>query len=395
MGAACCGGHGKNGKNKGDKYKENLEPTRPVNASEGLSANPQIKSANNIEEIKIDNSNTKPDTNQAKPSEQAGHPQGGFEKFNSNLFPEASGSLYKPQEIGQAKPLQPSLIRNEDHPALHKITEMNKIPDEYSQRPLELSKHDSNQIDFHVSELHDRSELVDLDMSRKLSYDFRSGQMEAQLRPQFSLQDSIYEEGNELLAEIKETPNRVKLQPEDDSSKNLIYTYRADCLKSLPQNQQQFVKYIELMSLPTQSPDMLDDNLLDNCYQADSRVQVKNNLITAANDRIGDIVLPVWDAFKFTSTDYVERQSKNFIDQNFSFDQKTLKSEGLKEVRIRDQHNPVIFHEETMAEGIIFSDRNLTPISSALACLIHFDSKLKTKLVKQLIFPQSVVYSMT
>lgn len=175
--------------------------------------------------------------------------------------------------------------------------------------------------------------------------------------------------------------------------KNLVYKYQAECLKPLPQTQHEFLKYIELMSLPSQNNQALEENLLDNGYQTDSRVKAKNNLIMNANCKIGKVELPLWDAFKFTSNEYILRQAASYTDPDYQFDKSVLTSEGLRETSIRKLNNYIIFSEETMAEGMVFSDRNLTAISAAVACLIHFDNKLKTKLVKNLIYPQNVRFA--
>ena len=213
-------------------------------------------------------------------------------------------------------------------------------------------------------------------------------------------QDSLLEEGRELLEELQEAANlnpfyaggfeKKKSAPPFVPDQNLVYRYQAECLKNLPQSQHQFLKYIELMSLPTQGTEINEENLLDNGYQADSRVKNKNNLIMIANDRVGNVELPLWDVFKFTSNDYITRQSANYVDPSFQFEKNLLTTEGLRATSIRKLPAYVIFDEETMAEGMVFSDRNLTSISAAVACLIHFDNKLKTKLVKNLIFPQNV-----
>ena len=44
-----------------------------------------------------------------------------------------------------------------------------------------------------------------------------------------------------------------------------------------------------------------------------------------------------------------------------------------------------------MAEGMIFSDRNVTAVSAALACLIHYDNRQKSRLIKMLIHPHNKV----
>ena len=131
-------------------------------------------------------------------------------------------------------------------------------------------------------------------------------------------------------------------------------------------------------------------NLLDNDFEAESRVEKKNKFIRKANSQINGIDAPIWNAFEQNPIDYAE-VGRNFEDKTFSFDQNVLRSSNLHPMKIRDLESPIIYHEDTMAEGMIFSDRNVTAVSAALACLIHYDNRQKSRLIKMLIHPHNRV----
>jgi hypothetical protein len=176
------------------------------------------------------------------------------------------------------------------------------------------------------------------------------------------------------------------------NSHMFYHKYQAECLAKLSENQHQFLRYHELLTVNLEQgvPNSPEEWLLDTGYQSDSIVSIKNNCIRKANNYINKLLMPPWEPFRHTASEEIAKTAANYVDPDYQFDQATLAAQSLRAVRIRDHPNPIIYHEETMAEGMIFSDRNLTPISSALACLIHFDNTLKTKLVKNLIYPQNV-----
>ena len=188
--------------------------------------------------------------------------------------------------------------------------------------------------------------------------------------------------GDEMrITELEKTCNKAER----------IYRYRSKPLYALPDITRAFDRYNEMVGMPNQKvEDSIKGDLLDSNYLAEERTKIKNSLIINANSKLKYIDLPVWDTNKHTEMYYIFKMGNDFKDSEFEFSEKVLKEEKLTSKRIRDYGDPSIFHEETMAEGIIFSERNLTPISAALSCLIHFDSRLRTRLVKNLIYPQDV-----
>jgi hypothetical protein len=171
-----------------------------------------------------------------------------------------------------------------------------------------------------------------------------------------------------------------------------IYRYRARSLYELPDITSAFERYNEMVSMPNQKvEDSIKADLLDSNYLAEERTKMKNTLIVNANSQLKYTELPVWIPFQHTSKTYIFSLSSDFTDPYFEFSEKVLREGNLTSKKIRQYENPSIFHEDTMAEGIVFSERNLTSISAALSCLIHFDARLRTRLVKNLIYPQDVV----
>lgn len=170
-----------------------------------------------------------------------------------------------------------------------------------------------------------------------------------------------------------------------------LYRYRAKPLYALADIPSAFDRYNEMVGMPNlRVEEIMQGSLLDANYLAEERTKQKNALIVSANSQLKYIELPVWVPFQHTNSTYIMSLSPDFTDPYFEFSEKVLKDEHLVSKRIRQYDNPDIFHDDTMAEGIVFSERNLTPISAALSCLIHFDARLKTRLVKHLIYPQHV-----
>ena len=170
-----------------------------------------------------------------------------------------------------------------------------------------------------------------------------------------------------------------------------LYRYRAKPLYALADIPSAFDRYNEMVAMPNlRVEETMQGSLLDANYLAEERTKQKNALIVSANSQLKYIELPVWVPSQHTDSTKIMGLSPDFTDPYFEFSEKVLKDEHLVSKRIRQYENPDIFHDDTMAEGIVFSERNLTPISAALSCLIHFDARLKTRLVKHLIYPQHV-----
>lgn len=218
-------------------------------------------------------------------------------------------------------------------------------------------------------------------MSMKMGEDFS----QISINPLDIKNDSVDISCFDILEEMK-GKNGLAQRGTTENEDGYIYKYMAECLKPLNETQSQLRRYFELMNPPVVEHEVFGENLLDNGFEADSRSDLKNLLIRQANSKVNGFDLPIWDAFAHTSGPLLENP-ENFEDKTFSFDKDTLRLQNLKISRLRDYDSPVIYHEETMAEGLIFSERNLTPISAALACLIHYDNKLKSRLIKRLIYP--------
>ena len=52
------------------------------------------------------------------------------------------------------------------------------------------------------------------------------------------------------------------------------------------------------MNLPNQDQEVIGANLLDNDYEAESWVEMKNKFIRKANSQINGIEVPIWNAFE-------------------------------------------------------------------------------------------------
>ena len=284
-----------------------------------------------------------------------------------------------------------------------KQNEKNKVKLENSSDSLKLDNFDGNQMMDNIKSpsLSNNDDFQGINMSRISMDKFdESGQLDEGKLEQSELQELFLmpkqkekQEGQENgkirypVNNLIQSSSKSDLQVPNTSYK---YKYLTPCLRVLREDQTQYNRYIELMNLPYVKIKEEEANLLDNGFDSDTRSIIKNQLIREARSKINGFDMVLWDPLLHTSDDYFIHQGENYKDNDFQFDRKSLESKNLRTIRIRDQPNATIFHEETIAEGMIFSDWNLTPVSSALACLIHFDSKLKTRLVKNLIYPHRV-----
>jgi hypothetical protein len=161
------------------------------------------------------------------------------------------------------------------------------------------------------------------------------------------------------------------------------YNYLLKDARNLRISPNQFQKFEELLSnrdTPIEEQAYVDQ--IGNQYE--QFIEKRTEFIYDKTAEINGLTLVRWDLL-FPSS--VEEQEA-FYDEEFKFSAEMLRREGLREYRIRDRQQPTIYHEDTIAEGVIFSELNLTAVSAALTSLIQFDERYKTKLIKARIFPQ-------
>ena len=171
-----------------------------------------------------------------------------------------------------------------------------------------------------------------------------------------------------------------------------VYKWRTTCLKHLKEGEKEFLRYVELtkeIGNVSQMGNMYNEqqantDLLDTGFLYENRMKTKNDAILKFNSEINGREFEIWDVNKHVRP--IKRAPGDlYTDEAFRFDASVLKNYKL--IRIPDIPTMIVYHEETLAEGIIFSEVNITAVSSALACLIHYDNRMKTRLIKHIIFP--------